>query len=375
MSEATPYMHKYIFENGRALARTLAQSQDGIDEVARKAAERGCKRIVLSGFGSSYTAAWAAKPAFDRFVEIPTFVLPANELGYYPELVDEDALVAILSRSGERKWIIEGMRVAEQQKAFTVAITGAANSLMAQRAARTALTAEGPEISFPKTKSVTSGIGLFLSLALAISTRPEAQSMRERLDDIPTVIDTTLAEVAERTEQLARQFGEHDRVIVGGTGGNTGIAMEFALTLQEAALVTTEWCDTGNLFHGPLCALDHRWLVVLMVTADDSEISSDTLDLVRSLGGKTLGVISSNSLLTVDPDDSLFVPEASDRIFSPLINLPVLQLLTYHWAVSRGVNPDAPPGSDRIIRALVPAGREEPEARMIAATSPPASAP
>lgn len=366
MTETSYYMRGYILDNGRALARTLLETEADILAVAGEAQRRGCRRVILSGFGSSFTAACAAKPAFDRFVDMPTLVLPTNELRYYPELVNEEALVAILSRSGERKWVIDGMAFADERNALTVAITGARDSLMAERASTTILTTEGPEITFPKTKSVTAGVGLFLSLALHLSRSPEAVQLRKKLATVPADVETTLAAVDAQIPGLISRLETIDRVIVGGTGGNAGTAMEFALTLQEAALVTTEWSDTGNLFHGPLCALDERWLIVLMVTEDDVDVSSDTVELVRALGGRSLALIPAGIELRVAPDETLRMPQSSERVFWPLVYLPVLQLLTYEWAVSRGINPDAPPGSEIIIEALVPTGRQEPEARMAA---------
>ena len=138
---------------------------------------------MLSGVGSSYTAASAAKLAFDELVTSPTHVIPTTELTYHPALLGPGSLVVILSRSGERKRVVDGLRVAQESGAFTVAVTGSADSLMAQMAHHSVVTAEGPEISFPKTKSVTAGIGVFIALALALADpgSPDAEIVRAGL--------------------------------------------------------------------------------------------------------------------------------------------------------------------------------------------------
>jgi glucosamine--fructose-6-phosphate aminotransferase (isomerizing) len=366
-----PYqMLSYVLENGAALARTLERVEAPLQQVADDARSRGCKRIVLSGVGSSYTAAWSAKLAFDCLVDLPTQVLPTTELSYYPQLVDEAALVAILSRSGERKRVIAGMGVAQERGALTVAITGAADSLMAELATRCVLTAEGPEVSFPKTKSVTCGIGAFLALALALAPREgRAARLREQLLDVPHQIDAELAAATPAVERLAREIRACERLTVAGTAGNAGAAMEIALMFQESVLITTQWADTGNLFHGPLCALNAHWLVALMVMDDDVDVSAETVSLVRALGGRSLAVVPSSVGETIGADDVLGVSEPADIILAPLLYLPVLQLLGYHWTVARGLNPDAPPGSGVILEALVPSGRQEPEARLPTTTT------
>ena len=365
-TRASHNMLSYIKESGSALDRTLRQAQPGLDDLGAEARGRGCTRVVLSGVGSSYTAAWAAKYAFDNLVDVPTYLLPSTELSYYPALFGRESLVAVLSRSGERRFVIDALRFAERSESLTVAITGAAGSLMAQEASRVILTAEGPEAAFPKTKSVTAGIGVFLGLAsaLATGTNEEIREFRQSLGRSPELIDRAVQMAAAPIEAITESLLGCNRVIVAGTGGNAGATMEMEVKLQESALVTTQWMDTGNLFHGPLCLLDDSWLVILLVTEDDAELSSEAFGLVRALGGRTLGLIPSGLDVKTQPDYTIPLPKAPDRHVEALVYLPALQLLAYHWTVAQGFDPDSPPGSDLILNALLPEGRMEPEASL-----------
>jgi glucosamine--fructose-6-phosphate aminotransferase (isomerizing) len=316
--------------------------------------------VVLSGLGSSYTAALAARPAFDALVDIPTYVLPATEMSLNTSLLGPDALVVVLSRSGERKFVIDACRTAQQTGALTIAVTGAGDSLMARSAARVILTSEGPESSFPKTKSVTAGIGVFLALALALAEDHQgAEGLRDALRLMGGLIGHTLQTTSSSVEGAVEAFLGCDRVIVAGTGGNTGAAMEIQIKLQESALVTTEGMDTGNLLHGPSCILDRNWLVALLVTADDAELSSETFQLVKAMEGRTLGIVPRDVVLDVQPDYSIQLPEPPHRLLEALCYLPVLQLLVYHWTIRKGLDPDSPPGKSVILNAIVPEGRKE----------------
>lgn len=353
-------MLSYIMENGPALQRSLFQAQQSINEIAMEARRRSCKRVVLSGLGSSYTAALAARPAFDALVDIPTYVLPSTEVASNTSLLGSDALVVVLSRSGERKFVIDACRTAQQTGALTIAVTGAGGSLMAQTATRVILTSEGPESSFPKTKSVIAGIGVFLALALALAEDHEdAEGLRETLEMMPGLIGDTLQATASQVQEAVEHFLGCDRVIVAGTGGNAGAAMEMQIKLQESALVTTEGMDTGNLLHGPSCILDRNWLVTLLVTAEDAELASETFQLVKAMQGRTLGIVPHDVTLEVLPDVSIRLPEPPHRLLEALCYLPVLQLLVYHWTVRKGLDPDSPPGKSVILGAIVPAGRKE----------------
>jgi glutamine---fructose-6-phosphate transaminase (isomerizing) len=359
-------MLSYIYESGLALERTIRQGEVAVEEIVIEARRRGCRRVILSGVGSSYTAACAARPAFDCLVDIPTYLIPATELSFYGSLLGHDTLVLLLSRSGERKFLIDALAVAQDSGALTVLVTGAANSIMAQQASRLVLTSEGPEASFPKTKSVTAGIGIFLAFALALAgeQHEEAVVVRSALQGAPALIDEALELAVPALDEIEGSLLTYDQVIVAGTGCNTGVAMEMQIKLQESALVTTEWMDTGNLFHGPLCLLDKSWLTVLLVTSGDLEISSETFRLVDELGGRTLGLIPSDLAPAVMPEHLIPLPRSPHRLCEALIYLPVLQLLSYRWTIGKGLDPDSPSGSDVIMGAMLPEGRVEAEARL-----------
>lgn len=362
MSASTDYrMLPYIFEDAGALDRTLKASAAEIADVVSQATSRGCKRVILSGVGSSFTAALAARPAFDNLVAIPTYVLPATELVLFPNLVNADALVLLLSRSGERKFLLDALATAESSGALTVAVTGAADSLLAQRADRVVLTAEGPEASFPKTKSVIAGIGVFIAFALALAG---CDADEVGLPLTSSLINEALADARPALDAMAEQLFTCEQVIIAGTAGNFGVAMEMQIKLQESALVTAQFMDTGNLFHGPLCLLNDKWLIILSVTAGDAEVSAETIRLVRALGAKSLALVPGGVELEHAADFTIELPEVPSQFLAPLVSLPVLQLLAYLWAVAKGVNPDAPPGSGVIMSALLPDGRVEAEARL-----------
>lgn len=359
-------MFSYVMENSTSLERTLAGAETAIREVADEALGRGCRRLILTGVGSSYTAAVAAKPAFDNLVDIPAYVIPATELSYYPSLLNPGALVLLLSRSGERKLLVDALALAQKSGAFTVLLTGNGDSLMAQQASRVIVTSEGPEASFPKTKSVTAGIGAFLALALDLVRQSSDDSARasKALESAPALINDALEMALPVIEAQGRQFFGCDRVIVTGTAGNAGVAMEMQVKLEESALVATQWMDTGNLLHGPLCLLDDNWLVIFLVSDRDLAISSDAIRLVNSLGGRTLAVVPPHLSQAVAADYSIPVPSSLHMLADPLIYLPVLQLLAYEWTIFKGLNPDSPAGSGVMMQSMLPEGRLEAEARL-----------
>ena len=108
---------------------------------------------------------------------------------------------------------------------------------------------------------------------------------RDALERSPALVNDALEMALPVIEAHGPEFFRCDRVIVTGTASNTGVAMEMQVKLEESALVATQWTDTGNLLHGPLCLLDDNWLVIFLVTERDLDLSSEAILLVKSLGG------------------------------------------------------------------------------------------
>jgi fructoselysine-6-P-deglycase FrlB-like protein len=68
---STYHMGEYIREGPDALRRTLEANRREVQSLARELHPR-LRRIVLTGVGSSYTAAMMALPVFHECCRVPT---------------------------------------------------------------------------------------------------------------------------------------------------------------------------------------------------------------------------------------------------------------------------------------------------------------
>jgi glucosamine--fructose-6-phosphate aminotransferase (isomerizing) len=149
--------------------------------------------------------------------------------------------------------------------------------------------------------------------------------------------------------------------MVGGTVSNYGAALEFAIKLQEAANVPVMANDTGNLLHGPWGPVNPEWLITLLVTNYDVGLSKKTLQLAGALNGHRLVIAEAGIEIDDLCEYKITLPETVDLLSAGLTYLIPLQLLTYYWSLSNGLNPDAPAGMRVMLDAMLPPGREEPE--------------
>ncbi|MCC7354124.1 MAG: SIS domain-containing protein, partial [Anaerolineae bacterium] len=229
-----PYhMIGYIHENPDALRRTLNDNEARIEEIAERVMKGRIQRVIVFAQGSSYSAAVMAAPVFRYHCALPVHVLSASDLMYYaPRLVDRHTLAVGVSRSGERGQVIDIMKDCVERGAFCVAMTGVSDSLLAQNGDLTLLTSEGPEITFPKTKSVTVCAGLLMRLALALGTQDDESAARLRaLWEMPEVLQRTLGTVEEQLAGLMPSITLHKMVVIAGTGTNYGVALEGAIKI------------------------------------------------------------------------------------------------------------------------------------------------
>ena len=358
------HMIDYIYETGPALQRTLFENEDGIIQTVDQIKQKGIEQIILTGVGSSYTAAVMAYPLMRIHSSIPVHVIPSTELPYYMgSLINERAAVISISRSGERGWVVNSLKQSIEQGAMSIALTGVSDSLLARTASIQWITREGQESSFPKTKSVITCSGLMMRLALALSG-PGDETARGKLDalrSMPETISNIVSTLDTQVQDLIPFIRKHSILVICGTGSNYGTALESAIKLQETTDITSLSDDTGNFFHGPLAPLSPDWLLIPLMHSSDIILSTQLLKLANKIGAHTLSIAEQGLDITAFSDRSLTLPIKVDQMMASLAYLPVVQLMNYYLAVAMGKNPDRPEAAAAILEAILPPGRKEPD--------------
>lgn len=358
------HMLSYIHEGPLALKKTFQENEAAIESIASEARRRNIQRIILTGLGSSYTSCMMAAPLFTYHCPVPVSISQSNELDYYQQKwIDQKTLLVVVSRSGERGPVVDAVKMGAGRGALCIAVTGVADSLLAQSSPLTLITQEGPEITFPKTKSVLCCAGLLmrLGLALAPSGDGEVLDRLETLQRLPAVISQTILDVEPALRSMMPSIEKLELAAVCGSGSNIGVALEAAIKIQEAAYIPVRGESTAALIHGPAGALDPRWLVVPLITPFDQDLNRELLSLVRKFRAHSLCIISQGVELSDLCDHTVQVAGTPDPLLSALVYLPPIQLLAYLWTVARNMNPDAPASMMDILDKILPPGRKEPE--------------
>jgi glucosamine 6-phosphate synthetase-like amidotransferase/phosphosugar isomerase protein len=91
------------------------------------------------------------------------------------------------------------------------------------------------------------------------------------------------------------------------------------------------------------------------------EISQKALQLAGKLSAHRLAIIEPGIDLRESCEYIISLPDRVNTFLAGLYYLPPMQLLTYYWAVSRGLNPDRPSQMPDVLNAMLLPGRQEHE--------------
>jgi glucosamine--fructose-6-phosphate aminotransferase (isomerizing) len=119
------------------------------------------------------------------------------------------------------------------------------------------------------------------------------------------------------------------------------MALEGALKLKEITYAHCEGMLSTEFKHGPLSAVTEGFPVLFAAGPEDVPLIISGINEVTCRGGEAIAVGQKNPALEANADDVIEIPE-TNPIFSSLLSVLPLQLLSYHMAVARGYDPDFP---------------------------------
>ena len=127
-----------------------------------------------------------------------------------------------------------------------------------------------------------------------------------------------------------------------GRGYSYASAREWALKLQEMALVAAMAYSAADFEHGPL-ALAEPGLAVLAVAPSGPELEAQ-LELLTRLkedhGARLL--VDLRRAGSREIDEGLALPDGIPPWLAPIVEIVPAQLYAYHLTVARGLDPEHP---------------------------------
>ncbi|MDH5221316.1 MAG: isomerizing glutamine--fructose-6-phosphate transaminase, partial [Betaproteobacteria bacterium] len=290
-----------------------------------------------------------AKHWIESLARLPTQVEIASEYRYRASVPDKDALVVVVSQSGETADTLAALRHARKlgQKR-SLAVCNVPTSAMVRETKMQFLTRAGTEIGVASTKAFTTQLaGLFLlALVLAklrrrLPARAEKEHLR-RLRHLPNAIAAALA-LEPQLIAWAERFAKKEHALFLGRGLHYPIALEGALKLKEISYIHAEAYPAGELKHGPLALVTEDMPVVTVAPNDTLlEKVKSNMQEVRARGGELYVLADADTRIA--PQEGMHVIRLPEHygLLSPILHVVPLQLLAYHAALARGTDVDKP---------------------------------
>jgi len=349
------FMLKEIFEQPRSIqdtfrGRVAANKSElrlgGLYNVIPRLVES--KRMIIIGCGTSWHAGLVGEYLFEELTRISVEVEYASEFRYRNPVIRKDDVVIAISQSGETADTLAAVRLAKEAGALVLGVCNVVGSSISRETDAGVYTHAGPEIGVASTKAFTAQVTVLAMMALLIGhkrktiTDEQYTGYIRELTDIPGKIERILSH-DEDFRKIAALYKGVNNFLYLGRGYLFPVALEGALKLKEISYIHAEGYPAAEMKHGPIALIDQNMPVVVMAIRDNSyEKIVSNIQEVKARKGIVIAVVSErDSTIREIARHTLEIP-LTEAIFSPLLAVIPLQLLSYHIAVMRGCNVDQP---------------------------------
>ena len=305
------------------------------------------RRILLTACGTSWHAALIGEYMLEEFVRVPVEVEYASEFRYRDPVIDRDAVVMVISQSGETADTLAAAREAKRKGAKVFGICNAVGSSVARETDAGVFLHAGPEIGVASTKAFTSQLTV-LSLITLLLARMRSMSAAkggevvQAMQALPRQIETILSR-REQVRKIAEAFHRANNFLYLGRGYNFPVALEGALKLKEISYIHAEGYPAAEMKHGPIALIDANMPVVFIATQDSTydKIMSN-IEEVRARKGRVIAIATEgDEEIRKVSDHVVYVPRTIEML-TPILTIIPLQLLAYYIAIMRGCDVDQP---------------------------------
>ena len=329
-----------ILEQPVAAQRLLDAAPAAFAPIAAAVSSRRPRFAVIAARGTSDNAGIYAQYLLairNRMIVALAAPSTLTLYGARPDMAD--ALVVGISQSGRSPDIVAVVEEARRQGALTVALTNAAASPLAETVDHVVDLRAGPELATAATKTYTTE--LLAAALLSAALDPASPEEMADLAGLPALMATALA-TESHARDLAIAHARRQRAVVLGRGYSYPTAREWALKLQELALVAAMSYSAADFEHGPL-ALAEPGLPVLAVAPSGPELEAQVALLTRLKEdhGAHLLVVS-DAPAAREIDEGLALPDGIPPWLAPIVEILPAQLYAYHLTVARGFDPEHP---------------------------------
>ena len=347
------FMLKEMYEQPKTVTDTLMpriKNNDIIIEELNMTDEelKAVRKIHIVACGSAYHAGVTGKYVIEGLARIPVEVDLASEFRYRDPILEEGAMVVVISQSGETADTLAALRESKARGFKVLGIVNVVGSSIAREADNVMYTWAGPEIAVATTKAYSAQLVALYLLAMKLGR------VRGQLDDkifasllgdlrcLPDQIELLLNNKLKIQRFANRYVGAKDVFFI-GRGIDYAISLEGSLKLKEISYIHSEAYAAGELKHGTISLIEEGTLVAAVSTQPElyAKTISNMVE-VKARGAFVLAVTcEENKEIEKAADYVIYIPETNPYFANSLAIIP-LQLFGYYVSVGKGCDVDKP---------------------------------
>nr|MDD6336289.1 SIS domain-containing protein [bacterium] len=334
-----PIMLDEIRQQPQVLRRAFEENAPIIRELAQQFIAHRPTLIAFCARGSSEHACLMARYLFETYAGVPTTVINPSVYTRYGAPVNfKGAWMIGVSQSGGAADVAHVLGQAGRSGALTLSITNAPDSIVEKAALHRMHCCCGEEKCVTATKSYLSQAALMAALAAACG-----EGLKADIDALPGAVEAALG-LEDQVIAAARQLAGHEEIFLLARGHASTVCKEMELKLQEACAIHAHGYAVSDYIHGPFALTGPR-MAYIMIAADPAT-DEETLALYQRMkaerGIKALGIGPAKQAGQFD--SAIVLPDHLTGLPGTFAAAVILQLLTCHIALCRGLNPDHPEG-------------------------------
>ena len=347
------FMLKEMYEQPKTVTDTLGPRIQGdeivIEELSMSDEELArIKKIHIVACGSAYHAGMTGKYVLESLARIPVEVDLASEFRYRNPILEDGAMVVVISQSGETADTLAALREAKSRGFRVLGIVNVVGSSIAREADSVMYTWAGPEIAVATTKAYSGQLIALYLLAMKFANVRKTVTMEEYceliagLKRLPDQMELLLGNKMRIQRFANRYVGAKDIFFI-GRGIDYAISLEGSLKLKEISYIHSEAYAAGELKHGTISLIEEGTLVAAVATQQHlyAKTVSNMVE-VKARGAFVLAVTNEgNHDIEKVADYVIYIPKTHPLFANSLAIIP-LQLFGYYVAVGKGCDVDKP---------------------------------
>lgn len=339
---------QYIYDTPGILEKILMQREVILKDCIRLLKTKNITEIYLTGSGSSYHAAVAAKSFLQKILGIRVFVEYPNSLLEELAYIDEHAVIFSISQQGTSVTSIQILQEARRRGLTTISVTGEYDTEITKYGEANLYVECGYEDAGSTTKGYTATVWTLLLLGMELAKEQQrmkaaeydgyGQQLRALIDNLPQVITAA----NKWFEQISGDLEDCKNLIILAYGNQKGTLLEGVLKFSETCRFPVRGYEVGEFMHGMYNAVDSQVsFLYLSAPGKDAAWMMKLHDYYKKQGFRQYGInIEANE------------PENINRCFlnqedfSMLEYILVLQILFVRLSRAKGINLNIPKDPD-----------------------------